>query len=354
MAEMQTTEIKVGHSSLPTDEQERRQQLIEYFCELSATATQISDGWSLSLTWSHSPEYYVDPRLPEGLGWWSEAFGEVSVRSIPYALHREPGFQLSLNDSWTIYSWSRWLSGHAGNDGLPPTVTLLHLDDHDDFMKPRIFFEGDGWRDGISGLPFDLLQPESVESSIKSGAVGIGSFMAPLLHLLPEVHIRHLCATEYSYIRKGPYRVQAITAEDDLLQPGALRPALKLQPDDSSGDSANRIKGHPYTVTDDTSEWLSGLPGGPILLHIDMDYFNNRFNGDSDRVTGEAKYDPPPSSVLRRIDEVFNSLVEKGVAGRIVDVAIALSPGFFPADLWEPSIGRIRDHIKRFEEESAG
>jgi hypothetical protein len=344
---MQTTEIKVGYSLLPTDERERRQRLHEYFCELSATATRIPEGWSVSLAWPGSPEYYVDPRLAEGLDWWSEDFGEVDVRSIPYALHREPGFQLSLNDSWTIYSWSRWLSGLTVPEALPPRVTLLHLDDHDDFMKPRIFSHGKGWRDGISGLTFDLWQPEGVESSIKSGAIGIGSFMAPFLHSLPEVHIRHLCATEYSSQRKGPYQVQAVSEEDDLLDSGAFRPALKLQPDHSSGDDANQIKSHPYIVTDDTSQWLNDLPDGPILLHIDMDYFNNRFNGDSDRVNGEAKYDPPLPSVLSRIDEVFDSLAGEGVVERLVDVAVALSPGFFPADLWAPSIGRIRDHIKR-------
>ena len=348
---MGTTEIKVAYSSLPANERDRRERLNDYFCELGVSAAQVTDGWTLSFSWPSSPEYYVDPRLTEGLSWWSETFGEVDVKSIPGALYRESGLQLSLNDSWTIYSWSWWLSRFGSLEALPPAVTLLHLDDHDDFMKPRIFFQGQGWRDGISGLALDLWQPKTVEASIRSGAIGIGSFMAPFLHCLPEVYIRHLCATEYSSQRKGPYQVQTVSVADDLLDPGALRPALKLQPEHSPGDNANRIKIHPYTVTDDTSRWLSGLPDGPILLHIDMDYFNNRFNGDSDRVLGEAKYDPPLSSVLSRIDAVFESLDTEGILKRLVDVAIALSPGFFPAELWAPSIGRIREHIERFKAE---
>ncbi len=29
-------------------------------------------------------------------------------------------------------------------------------------------------------------------------------------------------------------------------------------------------------------KWSNDLGPGPILVHIDMDYFNNRYDGDSD------------------------------------------------------------------------
>lgn len=234
---------------------------------------------------------------------------------------------------------------------LPAKLTLLHLDDHDDFMSPRIFFQNAKWRDGISGRPLSLLLPETVESSIKSGAIGIGSFIAPLLHLLPEVDIRHLCATEYTSARKGLHIVETISLPDNLLDPGALRPALRLQPANMVGDSLKRVKGHPYIVTDDTSKWLSNLSDGPIFLHIDMDYFNNRFDGDSDRLISGPKYDPPLVDILDRIDVIFDAMDAEGIIEQIADLSIALSPGFFPADLWAPSIKRIWDRVEKFRGE---
>src|SRR5205823_1175410 len=112
---------------------------------------------------------------------------------------------------------SRWLQKSVSSDGQPEAITLLHLDDHDDLMTPRILVEGVAWLDPISGLALDLWHPETVESAVRSGAIGIGSFMAPLLHLFPRVHVRHLCSTEYTKDRQGPHVVRPVKVLDELL-----------------------------------------------------------------------------------------------------------------------------------------
>ena len=180
-----------------------------------------------------------------------------------------------------------------------------------------------------------------------SGAIGIGSFMAPLLHQFPNVHVRHLCSTEYIDARKGPHAVSPVEVEDDLLAPRSTRPGLRLHKLDGSDAAAQLPALHPYIVTDDLNSWLADLPEGPVLLHIDMDYFNNRFNGDSDWVDDGPKYNPPLDQVLTRIDGVFGSLEHAAWPNVLQDFAAAISPGFFPADLWEPSITRIDAHVKR-------
>jgi hypothetical protein len=98
-------------------------------------------------------------------------------------------------------------------------------------------------------------------------------------------------------------------------------------------------------VTDDIGRWLDDLPDGPVLIHIDMDYFNNRFDGDSDRVEHDHKYEQPLPRILERIDEVFEALDRRGVAERVADMAVGISPGFFPAEFWAPSVGRIEQHV---------
>lgn len=337
-------EVIVARDLLPEEEEERGRFLKKYFCELAVSSREVSDGWSLTIGRPDRDDFYIDPNLAGGLEWWSEKFGPVDVAGIPFAVHRRPGMQLSLNDSWTIYSWSRWLKGGAPGR-KPESLTLLHLDDHDDLMPPRVLMEGGALLDPITGLMIDLWKPESVESAVRSGAIGIGSFMSPLLHLLPNVHVRHLCSTEYAKNRQGPHIVRPVRVVDELLAPGSARPALELLQAGESHGAASHGDGHPYDVTDDLAGWLKDLPDGPVLIHVDMDYFNNRFNGDSDWVDYGPKYDPPLADVLRRVDEVFDSLAGGGVAERVRDFAVALSPGFFPADLWAPTIGRIEQRV---------
>jgi hypothetical protein len=339
-------EIVVSHDRLPSGEIERSTFLKRYFCELAVTAKETADGWSLSLGRPTREDFYIDPELARGLEWWSDRYGKVDVAGIPFAVHAKPGLQLSLNDSWTIYSWSRWLKDSGAPGTGPDTITLLHLDDHDDLMSPRLLIERDAWLDPISQHAVDLWKPDTLESAIRSGAIGIGSFMAPLLHHLPSVDVRHLCSTEYAKERQGPYLVRPVSLPDDLLAPGSSRPAVELRRVEEAPDARGE-EGHPYLVTDDLDTWLAGLPEGPVLVHIDMDYFNNRFNGDSDWVDYGPKYDPPLHDVLARIDQVFRALEVGGIVERIEDFAVALSPGFFPADLWAPSIERIEAHVDR-------
>jgi len=341
-------EISVDRELLPENEHDRNEFLKKYFCELTVSAKEAPKGWVLSLGRPTSTEFYIDPGIVSGLDWWSKNYGKVDVAGIPFAHHRRPGMQLSLNDSWTIYSWSRWLKQSITHDMKSQAITLLHVDDHDDLMTPRIVNGGEAWVDSISGLALDLWLPETVASAVRSGAIGIGSFMSPLLHLFPSVNVRHLCSTEYSKDRQGAYSVRTLQKTDELLAPGGLRPALKLERVDNASDSSlDGGQGHPYIVTDDLIRWVADLPEGPILIHIDMDYFNNRFNGDSNWVDDGPKYDPPLKDVLRRIDQLFYSLESEGVAERVIDFAVALSPGFFPTDLWAPSIEMIQNHVNR-------
>ena len=337
-------EIKVARHLLPEADQERAEFLKKYFCELVASAEAVDDRWSIRLKRPLDSDFYIDPDLSQGLEWWSSNFGQTDVGGIPSGLYRTRGLQLSLNDSWTLYSWSNWLREKVDPSNAPPSITLLHLDDHDDLMTPRVVIEGEAFHDLVTGYEIDLWQPETVAAAITSGAVGIGSFMAPMLHKFRSVEVRHLCSTEYTKDRQGAYVVCPVIVPDDLLAPGSRRLGLQLKRVDDLPTSL--AMGHPYIVTDDLHHWLNDLPDGPVLVHIDMDYFNNRFNGDSDWVDYGPKYDPPLADVLARIDSLFESLKDEGVDGRVVDFAVALSPGFFPADLWAPSIERIQRHVR--------
>lgn len=335
--------IVIPRQYLPDDEQARYERLRSYFTEHMASSASVDEGWLITLNGPNSADYYVDPRLMEGLSWWSQ---DLSVEGIPAAVRTENRLQLSLNDSWTLFSWSRWLAQCSSEGSLPSEIVLLHVDDHDDLMSPRLWLDRDVWIDAISHQPVDLLKPETISAAIGSGAIGIGSFIVPLLHRIPKVHMRHLCATGYSLSRRGKYLLQRETVADDLLNPDMMRPAKRLEAIQESSDW-NLDNTSTYSVSANPEEWLYELPDVPTLLHIDLDYFNNRFNGDSDWELHSSRHDPTSHEITSAIDSVFNTLAARGIFDKIVDITVALSPGFFPAEFWSLATQRIHYHLDK-------
>ncbi|MBD0343724.1 MAG: hypothetical protein ICV55_01525 [Coleofasciculus sp. C3-bin4] len=335
--------IVIPRQYLPDDEQARYERLCSYFTEHMASSASVDEGWLITLNWPDTADYYIDPRLMEGLSWWSQ---DLSLEGIPAAVRTESRLQLSLNDSWTLFSWSRWLAQCSSEGSVPSEIVLLHLDDHDDLMSPRLFLEQGSWIDAISHQPVDLLKPKTICAAIGSGAIGIGSFIVPLLHRIPKVHMRHLCATGYSLSRRGKYLLQRETVADDFLNPDMMRPAKRLEAIQESSDW-NIGNTSTYSVSANPDEWLHELPDVPTLLHIDLDYFNNRFNGDSDWESHSSRHDPTSHEITTEIDSVFNTLAERGIFDRIVDITVALSPGFFPVEFWSLATERINYHLDK-------
>ncbi|WP_460159799.1 hypothetical protein [Pseudomonas sp. S3_F07] len=321
--------ITIPLSRLSLDPQQRHAQLRDYFCDKDAIASQAGDLWSLELGWSDDPYRYIDPLLNDGLAWWGD---DLRCQDMAVARKRRGRVLLSLNDTWTLESWSEWLARNPQHSEL----TVLHVDDHKDLGAPRLFEHADGWIDPIEKQVVNLLQPSTVARAIMSGALGMGSFLTPFLHYAPATDVRHLC--------QGPKCIgthdSIINLEllaDTLLSPGENRPAVSLIPVEK-GVGCGR-----YRFTDDLDAWLEGLEGNEaaILLHIDMDYFCNRYDGDSDSVEHPCPLNCPLPDVLNRIDELIRALQRHGLVDRIADIVIAFSPGFFPAEFWPQSCDRL-------------
>ena len=309
----------------------RDEFLCEYFCERVPTARREGDGWVIETATAPSADFYADDRLGEGVAWWDPTLG---VDRIPLAMRDMGGWHLALNDAWTLAAWSE----HFGELGsVPKQIVVLHVDDHDDLMSPRLSLADERFVDLLTGKLVNLTRPDSVRSAIHSGAIAQGSFLAPLIHAAAEVEIRHLCQTQYATDRVGKLSIEAITIADELIAPGAERPAVRLSPELGGPGST-------YRATCDPTEWISDLPDGDVLLHVDFDYFNNRFNGDSDWRTHSDRHDPPLDDVL---DEIRHTIQAVAGCGRpVASVAAALSPGFFPAEMWEPAVTCFSEAIR--------
>lgn len=245
---------------------------------------------------------------------------------------------VSLYDTWALYGWSEWLAGQDSAD--TSSVVILHVDDHKDLGSPRLFIEESGLRDPLTGRTVELDNSHSVRCAILSGAVGMGSFITPFLRTVPNAQVRHLCQPPKATSTRS-YQILSHEENDCLLDKDARRPVTCLR------EEADAVGPGTYRVTPHVQEWLSDIGSGPILLHIDMDYFNNRYDGDSDWRQRNGKLDPPLQQILAKIDELTGALADTEIAPRIEQMAVAFSPGFFPAEHWSAAADRLLPALER-------
>lgn len=322
--------LRVPESLLPKELHARHGRLREYFHDKDATAVLIDGEWHLEMAWPSDAKRHVDPRIEAELVNW----GKIGLADMGLASRRSGRVLTALYDTWTLYSWSQWAAGSGVS--RYEQLTILHLDDHRDLGSPRLNIVEDGLADLISGQAFDIAAPETVRAACESGAIGMGSFLTPFLLAFPNCDVRQLVQPPKVTTTTDSVIVPTLEI-DDLLSPGAVRPAIRLEPTNGAGPGR-------YRATPDLGDWLEGIGSrpGPVLLHIDMDYFNNRYDGDSDWPDRYPRHNPALEAVLEQIDDVAAALRGADLMHRIEDAVVAFSPGFFPAEMWIPAEKQLR------------
>lgn len=324
--------LRVRSDLLPKDPHARHARLRTYFCDKDAAAAHVDGEWQLELGWPSEVERHVDLQIKSHLISWEG----IGLAELATARRRSGRVLTSLYDTWTLLAWSEWV------ERVQPVhnerITILHIDDHRDLMSPRLAIEEGGLVDLITSKPFNIRNSNSVRAACESGAVGMGSFLTPFLFEFTHCDVRHLCQPpkiqgtfDWSY--------RAAAEKDDLLRCDADRPAISLVESPRSGP------GH-YRATNSLDDWLADIASGPILLHVDMDYFNNRYDGDGDWMDRMGRHDPSLEAVLAHIDEVSATMDRFGLIDRIENAAVAFSPGFFPSEMWYPAEMRLRENLK--------
>lgn len=335
--------LVIPRERLPAEPSHRRDVLADYFGDLLPSVEDSEQGWAVRLRWPDDEAFFVDPLITRHLGWWRAGARLGELRQEVY--WSEAG-QLSLDDAWTLFGWSRWLKQKYSAPSPPAEVVVVHVDDHRDMMCPRIAWSGQDWADLLTGERFSVFDPASVRSAILSGAVGIGSFFAPLVHELPKVNVRHLSQSAGLAEDGREWRILKNTEQDTILRPGHPRPRIDMElAQQRSARSMPDKLGGSYRFSRNCGYCFSDLPDCPVLLHIDMDYFNNRYDRDSDWADRPNKHDPPHEQVIEEVDQLFDALTRYGVSERIENVTVALSPGFFPAEYWQASVERVEWHL---------
>lgn len=328
--------VSIPAGRLPAEAAARETVLKDYFHEWRPRITSTAgENVTVSVDGPPRADYYVDPKIKQGLDWWSSEYSHVKIKDVYEAHLRKRNVGLSLSDAWTLHTFASALKD------LPPdqAIVVLHADDHDDLQSPRLSISSDKdtpkLTDLITGKPVDVTKPASVASAITSGAIGMGSFLLPLLASRLDVSIRHLRQKPARNKERadGQYRLLHVPETDTLLDPTAMRPVVKVE-------AGTSLTGQPYLVTDSLSDWLSNISEeAAVLLHVDCDYFNNRYDGDSDYADTTRRFDPDADAVQGAVANLLTAL--EGLDGRLLDAHIGLSPGFFPAEHWPDTVASL-------------
>lgn len=321
--------VRIPSSRLPSSHDERTRFFRHWWPDkLTQIVAEDEKDVLVQLRWPQINDLSKDPRILEG---FSAVFHKRSVSEIAETRAKLGGIHVCLNDSWTLLEWSRIISSKPVTRPI-----IVHVDAHSDLMTPMVTFADGIMTDLFTGQPINVKSPNTIQNAISSGAIGIGSFISPFLHQVECESLIHICPSSYKPESRGWANLCKTSVFDqpfpETARPGLERRALCSQ----SGCS--------HLITETANCISVDLSNRDVMVHIDLDFFNNRINGDSHWFENDERHDPEIDSMFSEVDSLANQLRMCGLTDPI-SLVVACSPEFCPAEYWRPLIDRILTHF---------
>lgn len=329
------TPLELDHTFIGTLRTSELDKRLAY--HFASTAHEIaSDRRSVRLLGQDRSHHLADRELLERIGDYglndSAEIGTFRTRVGPMAL--------TFEDSWSGWFIAKTLARMS--DGEP--LVVLHLDDHRDLMPSLLCKDARGAVvNPVTQTVFNPSSEADWELAIATGVVNIGTWLTALVIGASCaksgrcVHVRHL------HPEGGSSKVSALRT---------LRPEFhrhRLFHDLSFGQvtfapGCDARHGSTFQASSDLCDLMHDLPEGRVIMHIDLDYFVNDFNGNTDRAPDMPSSDLSEDTVGRvaQLEEAIALL-----DGRIEDVIVATSPGFCAARHWAYLVSRIREMLPK-------
>lgn len=264
-------------------------------------------------------------------------FGVTTQREVQFFREQKQRFDLCYEDCWTGFFLSDVLSEDA--------LVILHFDDHADMMRCHLTMMDDGnLFDPTFGRPFDQMQTQHWIDAITSGVITIGSYLTPIFAHFEargpgnRVHVRHIRPTVHPV---NDSILKTVKVKDDAHEKLLVPPGVSLEMrTDSNGENT-------YVETSEIARGLQELPSGTTVVHFDLDFFINDFNGNPGEVS--PKTDEENIAIaMHKIEQVFRGLA--ALDRKISKWIVATSPGFCAARHWSWLIKEIDMRIARLTE----
>jgi hypothetical protein len=289
--------------------------------------------WTFELRWTSDPLTFVDPGISDTVAHlYGLVLSEIGgYREVMRWGGRDVVF--SLIHGWALLTASLAVERRGGR----PIEWVVHVDDHTDLgsLAATAGERSGSLRDSVFGTDIDLNDPASVTAAVERGTVSKGNFLTAYLLAYPESQVVHVGdgvpEQSFAIIPRG----------ESIHLGGAPLPGSAIPLDQVPEPGAPTFRKTRILPLELPSQGCGG-----VWLDIDLDYFCNRYDGDSDRQGMTAA--PDERTVI--MERVERFLVELGAVqwlGQVEAVSLAVSPGFFPVDHWADVIGMLRDGIQR-------
>lgn len=261
------------------------------------------------------PYHLHDPFLASAL---TSLRPDLRIEDAQTYRQRLATFDLCLEDSWSGFFVSERMRRLSSDDDL----VFVHLDHHTDMMPLLLESREGRLLDATDGLAFDVHDETHWAKAIATGAVGIGTFVTALYYLRNRLHVRHV--NNFANSSYSTYEVRRSVRQYPEVPGTRFASIRKLL-------LRTRRPLGTYRGGSDPARVLADMPAGRAIVHVDLDYLVNDFNGNPpadgwtpdrrDRRTAAAKIDAVVEALLRA-----SISVERWI--------VATSPGFCSAFHW--------------------
>jgi hypothetical protein len=295
---------------------------------------ETDDEWRFRLGWTSDPLTFVDPGVAKAA---ASLYGLALPEIGGYReVHRWAGRDVvfSMVHAWAMLAAALAVSRRGGR----PLRWVVHVDDHTDMGELALQPTGTEGvlTDVVFGRGLVLADPDSVVSAVRRGVISKGNFLTAYLLGHSGARVTHVGLG----LEDGTFEL--VHAEEPGTLGGRSLPRGRLLRERSAiGAGRFRRSGElPVEVP---------APGEGVWLDIDLDYFWNRYDGDSDKLGRQAE-PGERDEVMRRVERFLAELSRAPWITAIEAVSIAVSPGFFPADHWATVIPALRDGVREILE----
>lgn len=239
-------------------------------------------------------------------------------------------FDICMEDSWC----GRFLAAHLQTAPGDAPLNIIHLDDHTDMMS-TLMVSGQPLINPLTDRIFRPTDPADWDDAITSGAIGIGSFLTAFYALNRPVHIMHLRDGVTAFEK---YQVLPSVRTHELLEDASFFDIRLNQEADLTGRTQT------YSSSSQITDLLKGTNSRRCVVHIDLDYFINDFNGNP----VESGYRPDASlqsTAEQKMKVFFDGLQQFDM--QIDRWMIATSPGFCSGHHWQFLVENLTTRINQ-------
>ena len=301
---------------------------LDYFNEFNISISEDRDCYSLFL---QRKDYSYCEDLSKGLADLNISKNELDTF---FVVSNKVGFFLSEN--WLPYVWSIISNNYSGR------TAIFHVDDHKDMMSPYIAKTPNGFIDMISRERISLRNSDSIKYSIDNGSITIGSVLTAIICLMgQDLDIFHLKRNVGNY--SGTYSKRI--AIEDVFGVQDHRIYLDI--------SSERYDYFAKYICSSSESYLAKqiVDYDNVIIHFDMDYFNNRYNGTTawEKEWPNEGYNLSEQCLrMKEICECLYNHLDK-VCNKYI--LIGVSPSFYPCEFWGKGIWTLLNNLKEIDKD---